>query len=764
MFVNRRCLATFVALAVSSSGLSLAPAVRAAAVGAAAVRAAAVDSTPWVLPSMPTVCSSQQAEAGTVADCLLDGKGLPDLRGWPRPPFPKATTTPTTWVDLSVGSSGALVAKVQQALTTAGFPAPADGMFAQLTAVAVANYQTAEAIPPTGVVDEATAGALGLLDQATGTFPPVGWTWPGWTYNGSPALRDWEKLLIGNQGAVGPVKANQLRSMPESLPLFEGFVRDIVAGGYKITDVSTYNFRCTSTSLRNCQGLTSSQLSNHSWGLALDMNSGANPEMTYYGVNAASACATPMKTDIPMWVVRAAERWGLYWGGYGWSGGCPSPSQTKTSVRRDAMHFEFRGTPTQARAIATPNTASGCLEVASDAGAISPRCLAPSEVPAAGWRVVVNTKAPTGSTAALVNITVTDAAAAGYVTAEVCTALPAGPRISSNGNTAPGRTVANLAVVALDSSGRFCLYRSAPMHSIVDVQGFFAPAASSAGGGTMFTSVAPQRVMDTRAQSFCAPTGSCTEKGPVPAGTEIVVAAAAVAPNAVAMLANLTVTEPTSAGYLTADACSTLVAGPQTRSNANFAAGDTVANLAVVPVANSAAGAQFCTYSTAQAQKIVDVQGFFAPPSANGWGYTSTTPQRLVDTRDCWTDLGATAQRCGQINAAGSIIHVQAPPGASAVLINLTLTGATAAGYATADACSVLVSGPQTKSNGNVARGVTTANLAVVTVDADGSFCITVSAPMHVVVDVQGMFSPTGQLRFTPITPVRRHDSRQRSG
>jgi hypothetical protein len=101
-----------------------------------------------------------------------------------------------------------------------------------------------------------------------------------------------------------------------------------------------------------------------------------------------------------------------------------------------------------------------------------------------------------------------------------------------------------------------------------------------------------------------------------------------------------------------------------------------------------------------------------------------------------------------------------APIGASAVLINLTLTDAKAAGYATADKCSTLVPGPQAQSNANVTKGRTVANLAVVPVDADGTFCIYTSSAARVLVDVQGTFSPSGDLRFIPVSSVRRFDSR----
>jgi hypothetical protein len=124
--------------------------------------------------------------------------------------------------------------------------------------------------------------------------------------------------------------------------------------------------------------------------------------------------------------------------------------------------------------------------------------------------------------------------------------------------------------------------------------------------------------------------------------------------------------------------------------------------------------------------------------------------QRLIDTRTA----------AAKAPAAGTVIRVQAPVGASAALVNLTLVGAKNAGYVTADACSALAEGPQTKSNGNMTPGLVSANVAVVPVDADGAFCIYLSASTHVVVDLQGTFSQAGTLRFTPITPVRRHDSR----
>ena len=138
--------------------------------------------------------------------------------------------------------------------------------------------------------------------------------------------------------------------------------------------------------------------------LTLMTDDGAPILMTYRGVGGGNACAVPMTSDIPRWVVQTAEKWGLYWGGYGWGGGCASPTQIRSAVLRDTMHFEFRGTPEQALAIASFNRTGvpvvpptrTCLPIADDAGTITTRCLEPTDRPKAGWRTVIDTDAPAG--------------------------------------------------------------------------------------------------------------------------------------------------------------------------------------------------------------------------------------------------------------------------------------------------------------------------------------------------------------------------------
>lgn len=694
------------------------------------------DMTPWTMPSMPPYCTPAQMQSGQVAGCVMaSSAGNPDTRGWPSPAFPETPDGPELpWETVSQGASGPLVVDIQVALTAAGFTTVADGQFGPATAGSVRAFQIANGLEATGAVDIATATALGVKNYAAGTpFPPAGWTWLGWAYNGSAALAPFEAAMTMNRSAFSSVRAGQLRTFPEALALFEGFAREVAAGGYQLRDIGIYAFRCTSNSGRkDCWGLSPASLSNHSFGLAMDINTGANPELTYRSPGGTtSACSVPVRTDIPRWVVQAAERWGLFWGGYGWSGGCQTPTTSKSSLIRDPMHFEFRGTPEQARAIASRNAAGPggmCMSVVDSTGATVERC-APGGLPGAGWRIPVTVAAPAGASAALVNVAVTGATGSGYVTVESCRATADGLRAWSNGNYAPGTTTSNLAVAPLDGSGRFCVYVATPVHVVVDVQGF----VSSSGSRVVAPSVS--RVLDTRSSGGPRAGGSVVQ---VPAGAPL---------DAVGALANLAVVAPSAAGYVTADRCSQLAPGAQTRSNLNYARLETVSNLSMVPVADGG----FCMVPAVATDLLADVQGWLVPGS-DGWGIDLVAASRLVDTRGC-RDAG-----CGVAVPAGGLLRVAAPPGASAVLANLTVTQPATAGFITAGPCDEV--GGTAWSNANFDRAETTANMAVARVGSDGTFCVRPSTSTHLVVDLAAVLSTAASGRLSPVTPERLIDSR----
>ena len=89
-----------------------------------------------------------------------------------------------------------------------------------------------------------------------------------------------------------------------------------------------------------------------------------------------------------------------------------------------------------------------------------------------------------------------------------------------------------------------------------------------------------------------------------------------------------------------------------------------------------------------------------------------------------------------------------APAGASAVLANLTMTEAPGGGYVTADRCGQFSGASPRNSNGNFNPSQNVANLGVIPLDDNGEFCVFNESAVHLVADVQGYFSPTGNLRF----------------
>lgn len=351
--------------------------------------------------------------------------------------------------------------------------------------------------------------------------------------------------------------------------------------------------------------------------------------------------------------------------------------------------------------------------------------LPPGRIPA-GTSTGVDSGA-TGS-AALVNLTMTQAAAPGYITADLCERVQSVRDSKSNGNFTAGQDIANLSVVAIDANQDFCVYNSADLHLLADVQGVFGP-----NGSLAFSTLRAPR-FDTRRSGKPGP-GTVVEVATgAPAGTR-------------AVLVNLTMTEAERAGYVTADRCSTLRnrTGDPQFSNGNYTVGQDIANLAVVPVDTNGS---FCIYVSSRVNVVADVQGRFA---ADGAYRFTLTPNVRTDTRS-----GAKPAARSKIRATTGL-----PAGTPFALVNLTMTQSAGGGYITAGPCSTVDALAADQSNGNFRFGADIANLGVVALDPDGGFCVFVETPVHLVIDVQGSFSASGHLRFDSVGPLRQLDSRQ---
>jgi hypothetical protein len=175
----------------------------------------------------------------------------------------------------------------------------------------------------------------------------------------------------------------------------------------------------------------------------------------------------------------------------------------------------------------------------------------------------------TGVTAIVMNVTVTAPTAAGYLRVRPFDS----DAQTSSVNFVPGQTVPNLITIPVPPNGVIEFFNAAGYtHVIADIVGYYGPAVSEAG---RFIPVTPVRSLDSRR---LAPGGA-----PIP--PDYVAAAylgwhdgvpADVVESAVL---NVTVTQPTAAGFLTVfddDLCEIPLA-----SSLNFRAGQTVANQVV---------------------------------------------------------------------------------------------------------------------------------------------------------------------------------------
>jgi hypothetical protein len=136
--------------------------------------------------------------------------------------------------------------------------------------------------------------------------------------------------------------------------------------------------------------------------------------------------------------------------------------------------------------------------------------------------------------------------------------------------------------------------------------------------------------------------------------------------------------------------------------------------------------------------------------------FEAVTPCRLADTRN-GNGVQAISADSIRVQVSG---RCGVPAGASAAVLTVTATRASAAGFLTTLPAGQAV---PTASTVNFRTGQDRANGAIVTLGAGGAVDVYGSVPVDVIVDVNGWFRPTASAaagRFMPLEPRRIFDSR----
>jgi Cysteine-rich secretory protein family len=332
-----------------------------------------------------------------------------------------------------------------------------------------------------------------------------------------------------------------------------------------------------------------------------------------------------------------------------------------------------------------------------------------------------------GATAVVLNVTVTGPAAPAHLTV-----WPTGGSVplASNLNFNAGQTVANLVVVGLGTGGQVSIYASTTLHVIADAEGWVNDIPTGPDG--RFNPLVPARLLDTRI-GF----GGSTTLGTGTVSVGVFGRAGVPASGVSAVVLNVTVTNPTAYGFITA--------WPHglTRplaSNLNFSPGQTIANRVMVGIGPG--GLVDFSNSFGSVDLIVDISGWFTDASgSSGATYFSVTPTRIIDTRQTANPFQSGGVRAVQIGGRGGVPAMGGAGAPTAVVANVTVTNTSAASYLTVWPES---SGLPMASDLNWTASLTVPNLVVVALGPSGAIDIFNNfGGTDVIVDVVGYYVGT---------------------
>jgi len=290
-------------------------------------------------------------------------------------------------------------------------------------------------------------------------------------------------------------------------------------------------------------------------------------------------------------------------------------------------------------------------------------------------------------------------------------------------NSPDGRTKADAVIIGAGNLAAFGIYNTDSTNVIVDINGYFQPAAQST---LAFYPVTPCRVFDTR--NADGPLGGPHLQGGAERDFPVLSSNCNIPGNAQAYSMNFTVVpyNGQGLGYLTVwgkGSSQPLV------STLNNPTATVVANAAIV---QAGTGGEVALYASDSTQVIGDINGYFAPPQTGGLSFYALQPCRALDTR------GQNGPFNGEL-----AVDIQnspcAPSGtAQGYVLNATVVPVSPLGYLT-----LWPDGEERPevSTLNAVDGLITSNMAVVPT-GNGEIDAYAAGLTNLILDIYGYFAP----------------------
>lgn len=324
---------------------------------------------------------------------------------------------------------------------------------------------------------------------------------------------------------------------------------------------------------------------------------------------------------------------------------------------------------------------------------------------------------PSSAVAYSLNVTVVPNGSLNYLT--LWPSGQARPNVSTLNSD--GRVKANAAIVPAGASGSVSVFVTDSTHIILDIDGYFVPAGTASA--LDFYQLPPCRIADTR--QAAAPLGGPFLAANTIRNFPVQTSNCNLPSTAKAYSLNVTAVPHSTLNYLTAWPSGQK---PPNVSTLNASTGAVTANAAIVP---AGAGGSISIYVYDDADVILDVSGYFAPPATGGLSLYTAAPCRVIDTRpSAFTSTIA-------VNVQGGVCAP--PPTAEGYILNATVVPESPLNYLTL--WSPGGSSQPYVSTLNADDGAVTSNMAIVPVTY-GSIDAYANGTTNLILDFSGYFAP----------------------